>query len=60
LQFTFKDFFEEAAQFYYKHDLDRYRAEVIQNPNKTVKQVFEDIIQRDCFIGKSKQTEFPQ
>jgi len=44
---TFRDFFNDSAQFYYKHNLERYRAEVTQSPNRTIKEVFENILNRD-------------
>ena len=44
---TFEDFFGDSAQFYYKRGLNRYRAEVIQNPKKSVQEIFEDILNRD-------------
>jgi hypothetical protein len=44
---TFRDFFEDTAQFYYKNTLDKVRAEVNQSPNRTIKEVFENILNRD-------------
>jgi hypothetical protein len=44
---TFRDFFNNSARFYYKHNLKKYRAEVIQDPNRTVKEIFESILNRD-------------
>jgi hypothetical protein len=52
MNLTFNDFFEDSAQFYYKRNSKKYRAEVIQNPDKTIKQVFEEILYRDNFLGK--------
>ena len=48
---TFRDFFGDAAQFYYKRPLNVIRAEVSQSPKLTVKEVFEKIIDRDNFGG---------
>jgi hypothetical protein len=45
---TFKDFFDDSAQFYHKRELDRMRAEVIQSPNRTIQQVFENILTREA------------
>jgi hypothetical protein len=44
---TFKDFFEDAARIYYKHALNKVRAEVNQSPRRTCKEVFEEILNRD-------------
>jgi hypothetical protein len=44
---TFKDFFNDSAQFYYKHALSKYRAEVNQSPNRTIQEIFENILDRD-------------
>jgi hypothetical protein len=44
---TFRDFFNEAARIYYKHELSKVRAEVNQSPNQTLREVFEDILNRD-------------
>jgi len=43
----FRDFFEDSAQFYYKHNLKKYRAEVSQSPKRSLKEVFENILNRD-------------
>ncbi len=50
---TFRDLFGDAAQFYYKKQIDKMRAEVSQTPKKSVKEVFEKIIDRDNFGGGS-------
>jgi hypothetical protein len=44
---TFQDFFGDSAKFYFKHELDRMRVEVSQDPNQTVKQIFENLLNRD-------------
>ena len=44
---TFRDFFDDSAQFYYKHQLDKVRAEVSQSPKRTIQEVFENILNRD-------------
>jgi hypothetical protein len=44
---TFRDFFNNVAQFYFKRELSKVRAETVQAPKRTVKQVFEDILNRD-------------
>lgn len=49
MHLTFKDFFGDAAQFYYKRQLEVMRAEVIQSPKASVHQVFEKIIDRNNF-----------
>jgi hypothetical protein len=46
---TFKDFFGDAAQFYYKRPLNIMRAEVSQSPKNTLPEVFEKILDRDKF-----------
>jgi hypothetical protein len=55
---TFEDFFEDTVTFYYKHNLEKYRVEVRQTPNKTMPQVLEHLIPRCCCcFGRTKQTE---
>jgi hypothetical protein len=44
---TFRDFFGDSAQFYYKRSLERVRAEVNQSPKRTIQEVFENILNRD-------------
>jgi hypothetical protein len=44
---AFRDFFDDSAQFYYKHELDKMRAEVQQSPKRTIQEVFENILNRD-------------
>ncbi len=44
---TFRDFFDDAAQFYFKRPLSIMRAEVSQSPKISVHEVFEKIIDRD-------------
>lgn len=44
---TFRDFFDDSAQFYYKRALKKMRAEVNQSPKRTVQEVFENILNRD-------------
>lgn len=44
---TFRDFFDDSAQFYYKRELGRVRAEVNQSPKRTIQEVFESILNRD-------------
>lgn len=44
---TFRDFFNEAARIYYKHELSKVRVEVNQNPQRTVKEVFEEVLNRN-------------
>jgi hypothetical protein len=44
---TFRDLFDDAAQFYYKQSLKKIRAEVSQSPKKTIQEVFENILNRD-------------
>jgi len=44
---TFRDFFNEAAQIYYKHCAEKIRAEVSQSPKQSVQEVFEEILNRD-------------
>lgn len=45
-QITFQDFFENLARLYYKHELKRVRAEAIQSPKQTIKELFEDVLNR--------------
>jgi hypothetical protein len=54
---TFSDFFKSVARVYYKHTLDKVRAEVIQSPDKTVKQLFEEILNRDAILRNSRRGE---
>lgn len=49
---TFRDFFDDSAQFYYKHRLDRVRAEANQSPKRTIQDVFENILNRDSILKK--------
>lgn len=51
MHLTFRDFFDDAAQFYYKRPLNVIRAEVSQNPKKSIQEVFEKVIDRDNFGG---------
>ena len=51
---TFRDFFGDSAQFYYKHNLDKMRAEVSQSPKQSMKELFENVINRDNF-GSSNE-----
>ncbi len=44
---TFKDMFDDSAQFYYKRELDRVRVEVSQSPQKSIQEVFENALNRD-------------
>jgi hypothetical protein len=44
---TFRDFFNDAAQFYYKNSLKVMRAEVVQSPKKTLPEIFENILNRE-------------
>jgi len=44
---TFRDFFNDVARFYYKHELKKVRAEAIQNPSRSIKDVFETILNRE-------------
>lgn len=44
---AFRDFFNDLARVYYKHELDRVRAEAVQSPKRTFKKVFEEILNRD-------------
>lgn len=44
---TFRDFFEQAAQIYYKDTLNKVRAEVNQSPRRTVQEILEEILNRD-------------
>lgn len=44
---TFNDFFGDSSQFYYKRELGKYRAEVSQNPKKSIQEIFEEILNRD-------------
>jgi len=44
---TFRDMFDDAAQFYYKRELKKIRAEVSQSPKRSIQEVFENILNRD-------------
>ena len=44
---TFRDFFKGVVRFYYKHELKKVRAEAVQNPSRTLKDVFETILNRE-------------
>ena len=44
---TFRDFFNDIARFYYKHKLSKIRAEIVQNPNLNLKDIFESVLDRE-------------
>jgi len=44
---SFRDFFNGVARFYFKNNLSRVRAEAVQSPRRTVKDVFENILNRE-------------
>lgn len=44
---TFRDFFSDVARLYFKHELNKVRAEAIQSPNRTIKDVFESVLNRE-------------
>ncbi len=44
---TFRDFFNDVARIYFKCELSKVRAEAVQNPKRTVKDVFECVLNRD-------------
>jgi hypothetical protein len=44
---TFRDFFDNVARLYFKHELNMVRAEAIQSPKQTVKEVFERVLNRE-------------
>jgi hypothetical protein len=44
---TFRDFFNDVARVYFKHELNRVRAEAVQSPKRTMKDVFENVLNRD-------------
>lgn len=46
---TFKDLFDDSAQFYYKRALKKVRAEVSQSPQRSIQEVFEAALNRDNF-----------
>lgn len=43
---SFRDFFNDAAKFYYKKVVKKYRAEVSQSPKRTIQEIFENILNR--------------
>ena len=43
---TFRDFFNDVARLYFKHELRRIRAEAIQSPRRTVRDIFETVLNR--------------
>jgi len=49
---TFRDFFLDVAKFYYKSNLDRVRSEVSQNPKRSIRDMFEHILNRDVDLKK--------
>jgi len=44
---AFRDFFDDSARFYHKRSLGKMRAEVVQSPKRTIKEVFENIMNQD-------------
>jgi len=49
---TFRDFFKGVARLYFKHNLNRVRAEAVQSPRRTVKDVFERVLNREQAVLK--------
>ena len=43
---TFRDFFHNVARLYYKNELERVRAEAIQSPKRTIKNLLESVLNR--------------
>ncbi|TRZ53849.1 MAG: hypothetical protein D4S01_00560 [Dehalococcoidia bacterium] len=43
---TFRDFFHNIARLYYKNELERVRAEAIQSPKRTIKNLLESVLNR--------------
>jgi len=44
---TFRDFFNDVARLYFKRKLNRVRAEAVQSPKRTIKDVFESVLNRE-------------
>jgi len=44
---TFRDFFNDVARLYFKRKLNRVRAEAVQSPRRTIKDVFESVLNRE-------------
>jgi len=44
---TFRDFFNDVARLYFKRKLNRIRAEAVQSPKRTVKDLFESVLNRE-------------
>jgi len=44
---TFRDFFNDVARLYFKRKLNRIRAEAVQNPKRTIKDLFESVLNRE-------------
>jgi hypothetical protein len=49
-QVTFRDFFNDVARVYFKRELNRVRAEAVQSPKRTMKDVFENVLNREEMI----------
>jgi len=43
---TFRDFFNDVARLYLKRKLNRIRAEAVQSPKRTIKDLFESVLNR--------------
>ena len=48
---TFRDFFNDVARVYFKHELNKVRAEAVQSPKRTMKDVFESVLNRDQVLS---------
>jgi len=44
---TFRDFFNDVARLYFKRKLNRVRAEAVQSPRRTIKDLFESVLNRE-------------
>jgi len=49
---TFRDFFNDVARVYFKHELNKVRAEAVQSPKRTMKDVFESVLNREQALSE--------
>jgi len=54
---AFRDFFDNVARLYFKHELNKVRAETVQSPRRTIRDVFESILNRGELVQMEKAVQ---
>lgn len=49
---TFRDFFHDVARIYFKQKLNKVRVEAVQSPRRTMKDVFESVLNREQALSE--------